>query len=460
MRQLLPLRMQTARNKDSGGGTSPLASRSPPVTVSPSACRRVGLAAAGRRALVCAGVQARTERRFITLASLCSIECVQACRRGRSNAISRSYHSGGAMMGTSSASAGSSCLRDRMSSGLMKWRLLGLTLPWLFTVLAARGGMWYMGYGLFTPATNTAPIITASVFVAAQLMAGVLSDWKESERAPGLINTSLVSILGATLVSASRANASPAPAIAHLEAVLRAIIDYLDGEMSFVELSRAILDAQLGVSASVQTWGGDIRNVLPHFTACQSVLARMEQIEATSFVSVAYGLHDLCSAFVILCCTVSDYGGHAASFCMLCFFTALFVYLSLLLRDLDSPFTYPKGLNRRCLEALTVVPRGLHETHSSCVDFSLVAVSFATLLTDKRRAVEGAGLWAGGAGALSAEMSSTARRRAAEPRPSKQQLELSFEIRQNPLRAQQGAHSSDGTTLSTESSRASRSDEP
>ena len=82
--------------------------------------------------------------------------------------------------------------------------------------------MWYAAYGLYVAATSTAPIITASVFVAAQLMAGVLSDWKELERAPSQLHSSLVSVLGAALVTASRAGASPAPALAHIDAMLNA----------------------------------------------------------------------------------------------------------------------------------------------------------------------------------------------------------------------------------------------
>ena len=277
------------------------------------------------------------------------------------------------------------------SRALINWRLLFLTLPAVGVALAVRGGMAAAGVEVYAAASITAPVITASVFVAAQRRAGVLSDWKESERAPSQLEASLSSVLSAALVAAARAGRSPAPALAHIDAMLTAIVAYLDTALPFTALSRALVDAEVGVCANVQAWRGDVRTIQLPMTHAREVLARMEQISVTSFVSVAYSLHDLCAACVILCVGATNYDSLAMSLSMLAFFTGLFVYLSLLLRDLDSPFTYPPGFNRRCREALAVVPRGLSETHASAVDMGLVVVAFAAELAERRRAAGRAG---------------------------------------------------------------------
>lgn len=270
-------------------------------------------------------------------------------------------------------------------SVIVQWRLLAWTLPWVAVATAVRGGMWAFNRGLYLTPAATSPVITAAVFVAAQLMAGVLADWKEAERTPSQLVSSLSSALSACLVASARARASPAPALAHIDVMLTAIVDYLDASMSFADLSRVLLDAELGLCEFMSGCGSDVHGV-QGVAECKAVLARMEQITATSFVSVAYALLYFCTTVVVVAVLATDFGGHAASLAMLAFFTALFVHLSLLLQDLDSPFTYATRYNRRCLEALAVLPRALHESHASAVDMSLL-ITFAAELTTRRREV-------------------------------------------------------------------------
>lgn len=286
-----------------------------------------------------------------------------------------------------------------LSAAYAKWRLLIRALPLVCVAVGVRAAMWRYDLGLVLPASSTTPVITACIFVAAQLMAGVLSDWKEAERMPSVLESALSSVVAAALVAAEHAHASPVPALEHVNAMLTAIVDYVDGTIPFAVASAAIVDAETGVCWLVgSVWRGEIRTVLPHVTVLKAALGRMETISATSFVPAAYALHDVVAAVVVACVACADLGGHGASTALLAFFAALFVYLSLLIRDLDSPFEYPPGMNRRCLDAGELIDRRLSETHASSVDLSLLTVHFGGLLRARRRAAAGASASPAGAG--------------------------------------------------------------
>lgn len=72
-------------------------------------------------------------------------------------------------------------------------------------------------------------------------------------------------------------------------------------------------------------------------------LMRIERIAQTTFISTGYTLFDICVLTVIIMVILAKYsGGLAMGHVVISAVTLLFVYISLLLRDVDDPFTYTK----------------------------------------------------------------------------------------------------------------------
>ena len=63
-------------------------------------------------------------------------------------------------------------------------------------------------------------------------------------------------------------------------------------------------------------------------------------------------------------------------------FSFLFIYLGLLVRDLDDPFGYPPGFLERCLDEVRWLPLSVTSTmtDASSIDFSILVVSFNSML--------------------------------------------------------------------------------
>lgn len=214
----------------------------------------------------------------------------------------------------------------------------------------------------------------------AQLMSGVLTDYKEGERMPSSFTSNLSGVVTALLCAAQHHKAPTSEREAFLdemEHMLAIVVSFFDGVRSLSDTEAMFVTSELRICSMMQQWHGDVRMILGPFIAVKSSLMRMEQITATSFAPAVYSLLDINVVIIILCVGAADWGSPQVSVAILCFFTLLFSYISFLLRDLDSPFVYPKLYNTRCLQAGCKLPRSLlHETQCSCVDMGIVTVSF------------------------------------------------------------------------------------
>jgi branched-subunit amino acid transport protein AzlD len=190
-------------------------------------------------------------------------------------------------------------------------------------------------------------VVAATVFLLGFLLAGTMSDYKESERIPGDIAASLETIADECLIVHADGTAPEAAvaAVGLLGEMARGIVGYVHRTRD--------LDAVLALVRSLNepfraltpvTQPGFVTRLKGEQAAVRRMVLRIETIRSTSFVSAGYTITELTGALLVVGLVLSDLGRRAEALFFTGVITLLLTYMFLLIRDLDDPFRYAKGV--------------------------------------------------------------------------------------------------------------------
>ena len=191
-------------------------------------------------------------------------------------------------------------------------------------------------------------LVAGNIFLLGFLLAGTLSDYKESEKLPVEIAASLDSIGDEFRIVAKgkgRAEGTGAAegkaALAHLADTVKTILAWLYGNQPF----HTVLDRVEGlndhyVAIEPHTQVTFVSRIKGEQNAVRRMLMRIYSIHETSFVVAGFMVAALTSVFLIGVLLFIDVGALATDLILLCTLTFLLGYVLLLIRDLDDPFEY------------------------------------------------------------------------------------------------------------------------
>ena len=245
---------------------------------------------------------------------------------------------------------------------MVKWRLVLTTLPFVALVVAL---VFVRDYVLHLKGliefSEISPFLTAVSLIIAFMLAGVLTDFKESEKIPGEIATSLETIGETVLVAISLSKESDvsdfAPKFHHL---VSTVDDWFIENVCVDECYTALNDltgiltrmhTAAGVSYSIRCLG-EVHNL-------RRLITRADVIEHTSFLPVGYALLDLLVGSTLLLLLAANFKSVAAEYFLAALLPLIYIYLERLIRDLDQPFRYRS--NKSISGSAEVNPYPLHD---------------------------------------------------------------------------------------------------
>jgi predicted membrane chloride channel (bestrophin family) len=238
---------------------------------------------------------------------------------------------------------------------------LRLLLPVLVVVVVVLGLKVLahrMGWEVISLSPLFSGIIAATVFLMGFLLAGVLADYKESERLPGELASSLE-----TMVAEARAihKIRQAPAaegcLTHLLNLTVSIIDwfYEKQHMRDVVSRLYALDDYFSAFESLIPANYIVR-LKQEQSNVRRMLTRAQTIRETRFVSSAYLVARATTVLLVLGLILAQIATFLESLFFTGVITFVLVFLDLLIHDLDNPFGYQE---RRSSEDVSLKP--LHD---------------------------------------------------------------------------------------------------
>ena len=186
-------------------------------------------------------------------------------------------------------------------------------------------------------------ILTAGIFLVGLMLTGVLADYKESEKFPAELASSLESVEETLVYSA---NSKPALNAVELKkelfAVSTSMYQWFLKKVSTEELLQIFTAfnnsiqklEQAGIAPNIVIKAmTDIQNV-------RKILLRINVISRTNFISAGYSLLELVLTLIMTLLMITVFKGITSEVIIVFFVSLVYTYAYLLIKDIDAPFEY------------------------------------------------------------------------------------------------------------------------
>jgi predicted membrane chloride channel (bestrophin family) len=187
--------------------------------------------------------------------------------------------------------------------------------------------------------------IAAEVFILGFLLAGVAGDFKEAERLPGEVASSLETIADECLITYEELKLPEA------KTALQQLIEIGTSIRSWLMQDRGFDD----VMSDIRALNGPFKTFAPAiqagFTtrlkteqaAIRKLVIRMDTMRRTSYVAAGYLIAEVTAVLLAAILIFTDMEMLAPTLCLVGLISYLLFYLVGLIRDLDNPFEYRNG---------------------------------------------------------------------------------------------------------------------
>jgi hypothetical protein len=226
---------------------------------------------------------------------------------------------------------------------VVKWRLMLTTLPYVAAILVAKLCLQYvLGFQGLVDFSDVGIVLTAGVFLLGFLLAGTMADYKEAEKIPAELASTLETIEEIFVLAATNhPGLDPTGQRRGLLAMTDTIKDWLLKKRSTADVYEAMSRLN-GVIQQLEREGAGpyASRAVPQLLAVRRSVSRIDVIARTGFLSPAYALLEVLVAMIIALALIARFKSVAAECLLVPFVTLINIYMLRLIRDIDNPFDY------------------------------------------------------------------------------------------------------------------------
>src|SRR4030095_4176993 len=225
-----------------------------------------------------------------------------------------------------------------MKFNMVKWRLMLTTLPFtafmLLVKFAIVHGLNYEGLVKFS---EIGLVITGGIFIIAFMLAGTISDYKESEKLPAEIACAIETIDDTLVLGYNfKGGFDLGEVRRQLNAVTQTIINWFDKNGTDEEVyakiasitSIALVLEKAAVGPIAARISGEQHNL-------RKLFARVNVIKRTYFLATGYALLEVLTVVIIGLLIIAKFENEITGVIIIAFITQIFVYMIRLIRDVD-----------------------------------------------------------------------------------------------------------------------------
>jgi len=267
-------------------------------------------------------------------------------------------------------------------------RLLIGALPFAVGVVLVKWLVAEQGWERLELSPLLAGAIAAEVFILGFLLTGTAGDFKEAERLPGELASSLETIADECLITYEEHKLPEAKqGLAQLIELSRSIRLWLLQDRGFDDVMSDIraLNGPFRVMAPAIQAGFTTR-LKSEQAAIRKIVIRMDTMRRTSYVAAGYLIAEVTALLLIAVMVLTDLGALAPTLYLVGLISYLLCYLVGLIRDLDNPFEYRSGEPGAADVSLDVLER--NEDRLRALFGALDAAPAATTATTATAAAE------------------------------------------------------------------------
>jgi hypothetical protein len=224
----------------------------------------------------------------------------------------------------------------------LKWRILFIVLPFTLIFVSCKLAIHQFSWGNWNFDTLSSALVAATTFITAFVLSGILSDYKLSEGLPVEICSCIEAIADCNRLEAyNHPNYDRVPMQQTLTELLEEIHNWL--------VQRSSIEPILERISNLSKWYAILEeySAPPLISRLQTEQAKLRQIvmrihviRETNFVPAAYTILEIFTTATILALLFVGGDNFERNLIISTSLFTAFLYLQLLIRDLDNPFDY------------------------------------------------------------------------------------------------------------------------
>ncbi|MEW6434487.1 MAG: hypothetical protein AB1730_23545 [Myxococcota bacterium] len=230
---------------------------------------------------------------------------------------------------------------------MLKWKLMLTTLPFVAVVTVAKlvldQGLGFAGVVEFS---DVGIVLTGGVFLLGFILGGTMSDYKEAEKIPGEVATTLETIEEIFVLAST---GRPALKLPELRRQVLGLLDDIKDWLLKKKQTPEVFEAMTRMTATVRSLekegaGPYASRAVPQVLMMRKNIQRIDVISRTGFLPPAYALLEVLLAMILILLLVAKFKSLVAESILVPFVTLVNLYMLRLIKDVDDPFDYrPDG---------------------------------------------------------------------------------------------------------------------
>lgn len=223
-----------------------------------------------------------------------------------------------------------------------KWQILIGLIPIILGIIVLKVIFHTLDWEVISLNALFTSIVAATIFLLGFLIAGVISDYKESERLPGDLASSLEAIYDEALIlNKFKHTAVTDEFMLYYQDLLTSI----HGWFHRVERTRNLMDKLTRMNDfffhfEALTQANFITRMKQEQSNVRKIITRIHTIRETSFVQSGYAIVEVLAVLLIGGLLLLDMEPLYESIFIVCVVSFIILYMLFLIKDLDNPFDY------------------------------------------------------------------------------------------------------------------------
>jgi len=223
-----------------------------------------------------------------------------------------------------------------------KWQILVIILPILLVIIALKFIFHNLGYEMISLNALFVSMVAATTFLIGFLITGVLSDYKESEKIPGDLATSLEAIYDeAYILNKNVSTEVTAEFIQFYQGLLISIQSWFyKKERTRILMEKLSKMNDYFAQFEPLTQANFITRMKQEQTNVRRMLNRVHTIRETSFIQTGYAVVEVLAVLLIFGLLILKIDPFYESMFIVGLASFFILYMIFLIKDLDNPFDY------------------------------------------------------------------------------------------------------------------------
>lgn len=223
-----------------------------------------------------------------------------------------------------------------------RWQLSIRTIPLVIIIVIAKSITHYYGYEILTPTSLFTAIISANIFLISFLLSGVLSDYKESEKIPGDLATSLENLVDeGYIIYNNKQTIESKEYLRHILDLHENLLEWFYEKKKTDFIMKEIFKLNdFFYKFESQTQPNFIVRLKQEQNNLRRIITRTHTIRRTSFLGSGYAIAEIITFILSIAMIILNIEPFYESIFFVSFVTFILIYMVFFIKDLDNPFSY------------------------------------------------------------------------------------------------------------------------